>query len=318
MRRYYFVQSAAVRLLLCATCAIAQLRLLERASGLGTSLDFVMHTALGRADWAGYESRVLAPALIRILGGAGRDGDMRAFLALTLVGLFIGGLLSWRLANGPAGLGIYHAAVALLANPWFSPWDIFETVIFTAFVLLVVEEKPTHWFVLLFVISIFNRQSAMFIALYMVLSRRMIFEGMACAAFGFVVMYILQHSGLPKLGLAGFGTGLSTDYFRTVWFGNLSDIVTGRAIGGGFDWGAVGTLLSVLVAGVALVLEGYETLGVTFLVMLGATFMFATVTETRVFFDFISLFVIAATRPIPPADSAQETLPYSVRREVAL
>jgi hypothetical protein len=209
--------------------------------------------------------------------------------------LFIGGYLSWRLANGAGGLGIYHAAFALLANPWFGPWDIFEPVIFTAFALLVVEERPASWFIALFAVAIFNLQSAMFIALYMFISRKMVLQGALCALAGFVIMSALQHSGLPKIGWSGFGTGYSTDYFRTTLYGNVQDIVTGRASGGVFDWLPLGILLSIIIAGVAVMLEGYVALGMTFLIMLGATITFALVTETRVFLGFIALFTLAAS-----------------------
>ena len=291
-------KAKVIRSLLCATAAFAQLRLLERASGLATSLNFVMRSAWARADWSGYRSRLLAPALIHAFGG-----DLRAFLIVTFIGLFIGGYLSWRLANGPGGLGIYHAVFALMANPWFSPWDIFEPVIFTAFVLLVVEEKSARWFIALFAVAIFNLQSAMFIALYMFISRKMVLEGVICAMLGLVVMYALQHSELPKFGLAGFGDDISTDYFRTTLYGNLFDIATGRAVGGGFDWLPPGILLSIIIAGVAVILEGYPALGVTFLIMLAATLTFALVTETRVFLGFIGLFTLAAT---PSARSSRQ------------
>jgi len=114
---------------------------------------------------------------------------------------------------------------------------------------------------------------------------------------------VLQHSELPKFGLAGFGDDISTDYFRTTLYGNLFDIATGRAVGGGFDWLPPGILLSIIIAGVAVILEGYPALGVTFLIMLAATLTFALVTETRVFLGFIGLFTLAAT---PSARSSRQ------------
>ncbi|HLI79094.1 MAG TPA: hypothetical protein VKV03_03875, partial [Candidatus Binataceae bacterium] len=150
---------------LSAICALAQIQLLEKASGLDTNLKFAMAAVIARKEWSGFRSRLLGPELVRMLGG-----DHRAFLIVTFAGLVIGGVLAWRLA-GAFGLAVYHAGFALLANPWFAPWDIFEPVIFTAFVIFVVESKPESYFVTLFSVAIFNLQTAMFIPLWMIISR---------------------------------------------------------------------------------------------------------------------------------------------------
>jgi len=136
---------------------------------------------------------------------------MRAFRIVTFIALTLGGALSWYL-DGAGGLGIYHAGFALVANPWFAPWDIFGSVLFTAFVVFVVERKSYRWFASLFAVAIFNHQSAMFIPLWMILSRRMVFVGVLCADVGIWLMWFLQHSGGANLGLFAFGSGYGTDY----------------------------------------------------------------------------------------------------------
>ena len=55
--------------------------------------------------------------------------------------------------------GDLHAGFALVATPWFSPWDMFDPVFFTVFVIFVVEMKPAPWFIALFAIAIFNLQA---------------------------------------------------------------------------------------------------------------------------------------------------------------
>ena len=266
---------------LATVCALAQVRLLQMASGnLATALDYVMRAVWAQTEWPGYRSRLLAPALIRLAGG-----DMRAFLAVTFISLVIGGLLSWRLA-GLGGLGIYHAAWAFVASPWFAPWDVLGPVLFSLFVIFVVEERPAPWFMVLFAVAIFDRQSAMWISLWMVISRRMIVPGLVCAAAGIFVMWFFQHSG-HGLGLFAFNSGYGTDYAQERVLENL------EAIG----WLVAGILAVIVGAAIAVMRRGYVALGWTFLTLLTATVLLGIVTETRVYLDFIPLLVLAGATP---------------------
>jgi hypothetical protein len=260
---------------LSAICALAQISLLRKAAGLQINLDFGMRAAWAYRDWPGYRSRLLSPALIHLLGG-----NMKAYLIATFIGLFIGGLLSWRLG----GYGIYHAAFALLASPWFQPWDIFEPAIFLAFVILVVESKPVWWFVLLFMIAIFNLQSAMFIPLWMIISRKMLVTGVICMLVGIGIMWFFQHGG-PKFGFYVFGAGYGTDYAQERILENffkLADPVT------------AGIIVVIAGAAIAVIRQGFAALGLTFLALLAATIVFGVVNENRVYLCFISLLIAAS------------------------
>ncbi len=264
--------------MLSAICGLAQINLLQKATGLQTNLNFGMRAAWAQRDWAGYRSRLLAPALIHLLGG-----NVKAYLIATFIGLFIGGLLSWRL-GGLGGFGIYHAGFALVASPWFQPWDIFEPAIFLAFVILVVESKPAWWFVLLFMIAIFNLQSAMFIPLWMIISRKMMVPGVICMLVGIGIMWFFQHSG-PRFGFYVFGAGYGTDYaqerIRENFF-KLADPLT------------AGIIVVIAGAAIAVIRQGFAALGVTFLALLAATIVFGVVSETRVYLCFISLLIAAS------------------------
>jgi hypothetical protein len=147
-------------LLVCVAAALLQVHLLEMASG---DLSNNMGAWITHQGWPGYRSRVLGLWLIRLAGD-----DVRGFMEVTGVALTVAGLLSWRL-GGAAGLGIMHALFAVWASPWFAPWDMLEPAIFIAFVVLVAEEAAWYWFAGLFAVAIFNLQSAMFIAAWMVL-----------------------------------------------------------------------------------------------------------------------------------------------------
>lgn len=277
--------------ILSAVCALAQIRLLQ-ASGMDTNLTFGMDVVWKQNGWPGYRSRLLGPALIHLLGG-----NLRAFLIVTFVALVIGGLLSWRLA-GPAGLGIYHAGFALVATPWFSPWDMLDPVFFTAFVIFVVEMKPHPWFIALFAVAIFNLQSAMFIALWMILSRQMIVPGLVCMLAGTAIMWFLQHSGQPKLGLFAFNSGYGTDYAQERVLENLRNQ----------GWLTAGISAVIVGAAIAVMQYGYMALGLTYLALLAATMLFGIVTETRVYLDFIPLLILAA-KGGPSSSAASGTNP---------
>jgi len=207
---------------------------------------------------------------------------MRAFLGVTFVALVIGGLLSWRLA-GFGGMGTYHAWFAFVSHPFFAPWDIFGPVFFTLFVIFVVEQRPTWWFMVLFAVAIFNLQSAMFMTIWMVLSRRMIVQGLVCVAAGIFIMWYFQHSGHPNLGLFAFNSGYGTDYAQERIFENLHNI----------GWVIAGIYGLIVGASVVAMQRGYVALAMTFLALLGATVVLGVVTETRVYLDFIPLLVFA-------------------------
>lgn len=263
--------------LTASVMALAQVRLLQMESDLNTSLPYVMHAVLDKNDWPGYRSRLLAPYLIHFLGG-----DMRAFLGVTFVALVIGGLLSWRLA-GFGGMGTYHAWFAFVSHPFFAPWDIFGPVFFTLFVLFVVEQRPAWWFMILFAVAIFNLQSAMFMTIWMVLSRRMIVQGLVCVAAGIFIMWFFQHSGHPNLGLFAFNSGYGTDYAQERILENLHNI----------GWVIAGIYGLIVGSSVLAMQRGYVALAMTFLALLGATVVLGVVTETRVYLDFIPLLVFA-------------------------
>ncbi len=69
-----------------------------------------------------------------------------------------------------AGFGIFHLLIALLLyRPWLYAWDHLGLVLFVIFNQLVIGRAATRWFVLLWVFAILNRESAHFIALWLIL-----------------------------------------------------------------------------------------------------------------------------------------------------
>lgn len=286
----------SARLAVAAIAALLQVHLLKMASpllegDLPTWIQMAWYHIQDPAKfhWSGYQSRMLGVGLIVAAGG-----DLRAYMEVTWFALTLAGLFAWRL-GGASGLGILHACFAVWASPWFAPWDMFEPAIFIAFVVLVVEGWDWRWLVGLFALAIFNLQTAMWIPLWMVLSRRMVLAGIVCLLGGFVVMYLLQHSGSPKFGLAAFqcldrwSTGYSTDYAQERVPENLRKLFTQ----GGLNlllWAARGTIAMIALA----CWRVRGAMGLTFATLLGATVVFGIVDEMRVYLPFIPLLIVAA------------------------
>lgn len=272
--------------LLCLVAALLQVHLLQMACpALEQSLIDNLKTF--HTNLPVYRSRLLTITLVRILGG-----DLQAYLAVIFFSLLVGGLLSWRLYGG-GGLAIYHVGFAFFAAPWFQPWDCLGATLFTAFVILVVEGWPVAWFMGLFAIAILDRQSAMFMALWMVLSGRMVWSGLACGAFGLLLMYYFQHTGQPNLGLNlmqgrdGFSRNWTSDYAFIVLPENLRQLLVLP-----INWLAKGTI--VVTAAAALhVMQTQVALGLMFLALLVATLTFGSIDELRVWLPFIPLFIVA-------------------------
>ena len=64
---------------------------------------------------------------------------------------------------------IYLFAFLIFQHSWFYTWDSLDIIIFTFFMYCVFFSKSMAYFVLLFFVAILNRESALFIALYILI-----------------------------------------------------------------------------------------------------------------------------------------------------
>jgi hypothetical protein len=164
--------------LICLLFALIQFRFAGEILGrqLGQSINASEGVVHGVPHWVIYQSRVLGPYILHGLSEIGL-GKVWAFAAMlvvctTLAGRIFLSLLSREFRPPYAWLGfmILQLMVATCMNKmWLYPWDFLSLVFFCLFLGLVLREAPVWQFVLLFVAALFSRESALFMALWLVL-----------------------------------------------------------------------------------------------------------------------------------------------------
>ena len=61
---------------------------------------------------------------------------------------------------------LYSFAFILVQHYWFYTWDSIDAIIFTLFAWGIFKTKSVYYFIALFFVALLNRESALFIALY--------------------------------------------------------------------------------------------------------------------------------------------------------
>ncbi len=198
--------------------ALAQFRLIVWL--YGANFRDCMQASAGVVDglphWVVYQSRVLAPYTIYLLYLF--NGDY--FLAhryfteffIGISGILI--LFTARKRYGADAAGcsffLFQTLFSLiLRRPWIYSWDIYNIIFFTVFNYFVFSGKSWRWFCCLFALAIFNRESALFFALWMILDPlikrypepqrenirfnwQMFSSGVACLILGVAALKILR------------------------------------------------------------------------------------------------------------------------------
>jgi len=171
---------------------VALASLLEYRSTLRFHLDPAIQTSMvatawgvvtGEPHWAGYQSRLLGPWLVRGLSatgcfGEGMNGFGRAFLALLLILTVAKNLTLTGVAlrlHRSARVALSRTLVAITAftilqvPEWLYLWDYLDVIVFTLFLYGTLTRKGILYFCLLFAAAILNRQSGLFIAAWLLL-----------------------------------------------------------------------------------------------------------------------------------------------------
>jgi hypothetical protein len=129
---------------------------------------------LGTPTWRVYQSRVLGPYIVQALSYPLRSYESAYELfnvsCLTVAGYlsYFAGTLINRQAGGIVSFLLFQCLFALLLNGYqLFVWDVIGVTIFYAFLIIVIRGLSWKWTVLLFAVAILNRESGLFIALWL-------------------------------------------------------------------------------------------------------------------------------------------------------
>lgn len=159
--------------------ALAQFRMIATIIGgaYRDSIAAAQGVVAGTPHWQVYQSRVLGPWVVQLLSGP--VGSFQAAHVLYTIGLyFLAGLAmlvtAYRLYGAKAAwlafLGFHLLCMVLINSRWHYIWDGGELLSFALFCYFVLADKDWRWMTGLFCVSILNRESAFFIAAWMILS----------------------------------------------------------------------------------------------------------------------------------------------------
>lgn len=176
----------------------------------------------GHPLWETFQSRVLGPYLIEALSFGLSRNYVAAYICFQIITVAIAGFLCWRLGRkyGGGNQGALLALmififcfVLLLSPPMLYSWDLIDLIVFAVFIELALSRRPTSWFIVLFAISIWNRDSAFFIALWLIfdpiirwlyqrrnrplnpaLDWRRIVAAIACIVAGLIIVHALKET----------------------------------------------------------------------------------------------------------------------------
>ncbi len=148
----------------------------DRASYL-QSVDASFGVTTGHPVWKTFQGRVLAPYIIKAMAFGSPAYYVTAHVAFQIIAVAVAAFLSWRLGRKLGGSdhgGIFALAlfvmsfVALLRPPCLYSWDFVDLIVFTLFIDFVLSNRPLVWFIGLFAVAAWNRDSANFIALWLI------------------------------------------------------------------------------------------------------------------------------------------------------
>jgi hypothetical protein len=173
----------------------------------------------GHPIWKMWQSRLLGPYFIKALT-FGSLAYVKAHILFQIITVAIAAFLCWRLGKKHGGsdqsallaLTIFVMCFALLLRPpYLYSWDFIDIIVFILFIDFVLSDRSVSWFLGLFAIAIWNRESALIIALWLILDplvrifyqrqyklwsdpldwRRML-AGAMCMSTGFLIVELLN------------------------------------------------------------------------------------------------------------------------------
>lgn len=132
----------------------------------------------GKPHWIAYQNRILGPYLVEGISYVGNFSYCKALkvfnIIMILMEYFVLYFLLLKFSKDSYSLSltylVYFSLMLLgIQHYWSYTWDYIDIIVFTVFTFFIFTNKPTKYFVLLFLIEILNRESALFIALFLII-----------------------------------------------------------------------------------------------------------------------------------------------------
>tara|TARA_Y100000589_G_scaffold322195_1_gene354730 strand:- start:435 stop:1490 length:1056 start_codon:yes stop_codon:yes gene_type:complete len=186
-------------------------------------IDLLTSAALGvtegKPHWLAYQNRLLGPYSILGLSnliGISFKTAWTIFHAITIQIFCI--LCFWifkreglRISYAINYLIVFLFAFLSLQFNWFFPWDTIDLILFTCFAYGIAKSFPIPYFLAIFVIGIFNRESALLIAIYLMLDAFTLVKG------NFSIQFTKPKSFLTGISILPIGI-IYTKYIRELLF----------------------------------------------------------------------------------------------------
>jgi hypothetical protein len=191
---------------------------------------------------------------------------------------------------------------------WYHTWDILDIIIFTLFSYMILVHANILYFTLLFIIALFNRESALFIPLYLIVSAlrgakaphlriesaRRLLAGLFLMVAGVLWVHFVRRAlfvGLPEGVPDTQGTVIGNEIHLV---GNLSSLFIGnfRGVDMAFSAFLILAFCGLLAAAPGMIRPQRDLLGLACAVFL-AILTFGIVEETRNFFTLFPMMIFS-------------------------
>jgi len=282
----------------------------------------------GQSPWPGFQSRVFGPFVIKLIAQLSGATFAQSYLAFMAAAITAKDLLTYyavRKFSGAVGaiLPVLAGAVLYLALQitWIYPWDPVDAAISAAIIYYAAAPTRTATVILslTYLVALFNRESSLFVGLFVVIShapsvrtalhpaewwkasRRGIASGTAMMFISLVVPALLQQFLLVRLTF-GFGRGsvppLDGLVDRPPWRYNLE--LLERVFGTGRNPLEIAACVSIAITIALFALRlaspdmRLRRLAFLALIEIAATLWFGVMLELRVFSGLVPFLAILA------------------------
>lgn len=132
---------------------------------------------IGKPHWRAYSNRLLGPYIVYFISEFGFTFN-KSLKIFNLLMIFIQNLSLYFMLLSQTKKSyelsfkyiIFFSFILIgMQHYWSYTWDYIDIIVFTFFVWAIFEKRSTLFFIILFFIEIINRESALFIALYLII-----------------------------------------------------------------------------------------------------------------------------------------------------